>query len=94
MHICVSKLNIIGAENGLPSVQRQAIIWTIARILLIQMLRTSLSEIHTFSFTKMHLKMLSAKRLPFCLILDVLMKARYDKTEQLIITQATRVKCF
>ena len=31
------------------------------------------SEIHTFSFEKVHLKMWSAKRRPFCLGLNVLM---------------------
>ena len=27
-HICVSKLNIIGSDNGLSPGRRQAIIWT------------------------------------------------------------------
>ena len=31
-HICVSKLTIIGSDNGLPSDRRQAIIWTNARL--------------------------------------------------------------
>ena len=66
MHICISKLTIIGSDNGLSPGQRQAIIWTNAGILLIQTLGTNfreiLSEIHTFSFKKMHLKMLSMKR--------------------------------
>ena len=34
-HICVSKLTTIGSDNGLSPGQRQAIIWTIAGILLI-----------------------------------------------------------
>ena len=34
-HICVSKLIIIGSDNGLSSSRRQAIIWTNAGILLI-----------------------------------------------------------
>ena len=59
-HICVSKLTIIGSDNGLSPGRRQAIIWTNAGILLIRTLRTNfsdiLSEIHGFSFTKMHLK--------------------------------------
>ena len=33
-HICVSKLNIIGSDNGLSPGQHQPIIWTNARILL------------------------------------------------------------
>ena len=35
MHICVSKLTIIGSDNGLSPGRRQAIIWTNAGILLI-----------------------------------------------------------
>ena len=69
--ICVSKLTIIGSDNGVSPDRRQAIIWTISGILLIGPLGTNLSEIlieiHTFSFEKMHLKMPSAKRRPFCL---------------------------
>ena len=34
-HICVSKLTIIGSDNGLSPDRRQAIIWTNAGILLI-----------------------------------------------------------
>ena len=64
--ICISKLTIIGADNGLEY----------TGILLIRPLRTNfseiLSEIHTFSFNKMHLKMSSAKRRPVCLSLNVL----------------------
>ena len=71
-HICVSKLTIIGSDNG----RRQAIIWTNAGILLIRILGTNfgeiLSKIPTFSFKKMHLKMSSAKWRPFCLGLNVL----------------------
>ena len=75
-HICVSKLIIISSDNGLSPGRRQAIIWTNAGILLIGPLGTNfneiLIEIHTFSFRKMHLKMLSGKRRPFCLGLNVL----------------------
>ena len=64
-HICVSKLTIIGSDNGLSPDRRQAIIWTNAGILLIRTLGTNfseiLSEIHAFSFKKMHLKVSSAK---------------------------------
>ena len=59
-HICVSKLAIIGSDNGLSPGRRQAIIWANAAILLIGSLGTNfseiLSEIHTYSFKKMHLK--------------------------------------
>ena len=76
-HICVSKLTIIGSDNGLSPCRRQAIIWTNAGILLIEPLGTNFNEIlikiHTFSFKKMHLKLLSGKCRPSCLGLNVLM---------------------
>ena len=76
-HICVSKLTIIGSDNGLSPGRRQAIIWSSARILLIEPLGTNFSEIsiaiQTFSFKKMHLNMSSAKWRPFCFGLHVLM---------------------
>ena len=75
-HICVSKITIIGSDNGLAHGRRQAALWTNAGILLIGPLGTNFSEIlieiHTFSLKKMHLKLLSAKWRPFCLGLDVL----------------------
>ena len=75
-HKCVGKLTSIGSDNGLAPTRRQAIIWTNAGILLIGPLGTNFSEIlieiHTFSFKKMHLKMLSGKWRPFCLGLNVL----------------------
>ena len=75
-HICVSKLTIIGSDNGLSLDRRQAIIWTNAGILLIGPLGTNFSEIsieiQTFSFKKMHLKMSSGKWRPSCLGLNVL----------------------
>ena len=68
-HICVSKINSVGSDNGLSPGRRQAIIWTITGILLIGPLGTNFSEIligiQTFSFKKMHLKMSSAKWRPF-----------------------------
>ena len=75
-HICVGNLTIIGSDNGLSPGRRQAIIWTNAGILLIGPLGTNFSEIligiNKFSFTKMHLKMSSAKWRPFSLGLNVL----------------------
>ena len=75
-HICVSKITIIGSDNGLSPGRRQAIIWTNAGILLIGPLGTKSSqiviEIQTFSFKKMHLKVSSAKWRPFCLGFNVL----------------------
>ena len=75
-HIYVSELAIIGSDNCLSPGRRQAIIRTNAGILLIRTSGTHfseiLSEIHTFSFKKMHLKMSSGKWRPFCLGLNVL----------------------
>ena len=75
-HICVSERTIIGSDNGLSPSRRQAIIRTNAGILLIgpsgTIFSESLIEIHTFSFTKMHLKMSSGKWRPSCLGLNVL----------------------
>ena len=74
--ICVSKLTIIGSDNGLSLGRCQAIIWTNAGILLIGPLVTNLGEIllklYLFSFKKMHLKMSSGNWRPFCLGLNVL----------------------
>ena len=71
MHICVGNLTSIGSDNGLSSGRRQSIIWTNAGILLIRPLGKNwiqvLIKIHTFSFKKMYLKMLSGKWQPFCL---------------------------
>ena len=56
-HICVSKLIMIGSDNGLSPDRRQAIIWTNAGLLLIGPLGTNVSdiliEILEFSFKKM-----------------------------------------
>ena len=75
-HICVGKQTIIGSDNGLSPGWRQAIIWTNAGILLIGPLGTNFSEIsikiQIFSFTKMCLKVSSAKWCPFWLGLNVL----------------------
>ena len=76
MHMCVSKLTIIGSDNGLSPGRHQAIIWTNAGILLMGPKERNFSEIlieiHAFSFKKMHLKMSSGKWRPFCLGLNVL----------------------
>ena len=86
-HICVSKLTIIGSDNGLSPGRRQAIIWTNAGILLIRTLGTNFSEIlgaiHTISFKKMHLKMSSAKWRLFRLGLNVLITHRVSPVKRL-----------
>ena len=68
--MCVSKLNSIGSDNGLLPGRRQAIIWINVRMMSICTWGTHFneisSEIHTFSFTKMHLKMLCVKWQQFC----------------------------
>ena len=77
MHICISKLTIVSPDNGLSPGRHQAIIWTIAGILLIGPLGINFGEIlikiHKFSFKKIHLQMSSANCRPFCLGLNVLM---------------------
>ena len=79
-HLCASKLPTIGSDNGLSPGRRLAIIWTNARILLIRTLGTnvseSLSEIHTFSFSKMRLKVSSGKLRLFRLGLNELEKKK------------------
>ena len=86
---CVSKLNVIGSDNGLSPGRRQAINWTNAGILLIGPLGIKFSEIiieiHAFSFKKMHLKLSSAKRRPFCLGLNVLMEVILIQGDSLMI---------
>ena len=81
-HICVSKIIIIGSDNGLSPGRRQAIIWTNAGILLIEALGTNFNEIvieiHTFSFNKMYLKMSSAKRRLFGRDLNKLSKIEHS----------------
>ena len=79
-HMCVDNLVINDSDNGLSPGRCQTVIWINAGILLIGPLGTNYSgiliEVHTFSFEKMHLNMLSGKWLPFCLGLNVL-RARY-----------------
>ena len=82
-HKCVNKLTIIGSDNGLSPDRHQAIIWTNAEILLIEPLATNFSEIfigiHTFSFTKMHLKLWSGKCRPFCPGINVLRQCTHNQ---------------
>ena len=90
-HICVSKLTIIGSDNGLAPDRRQAIIWTNGEILLIGPLGTNFSEILieilTFSFKNMRLKVSSAKRWPICLGLNVLSEMDISFRHKLFINQ-------
>ena len=75
-HLCITRLTIIGSDNGLSPGRRQAIIWTNVSILLIGPLETNFNEMFiemlAFSFAKIHLQMSSGKWRPFCLGLNVL----------------------
>ena len=74
IHLCSDN----GSDNGSSPIRRRVIIWTSNGLLLIGPLGTDfneiLTEIHTFSFKKMHLKMSSGKWRPFCLSHNVLRK--------------------
>ena len=59
-HICVSKLTIIGSDNGLSPGRRQAIIWTNDGISLIGHLGTNFSEI----LIGIHISMVSCQKGP------------------------------
>ena len=71
MHICISKLDIIGSDNGLSPGWCQAIIWKYAGIMLIWPSKTNFNEmlfrIHAFSSKKM---LYTKKWQPFCLSLN------------------------
>ena len=67
-HICITKLTIIGLDNGLSPCWRQAIVWTNAGVLLIGSIGANFSEIVIEI-----LKVSSAKWRPFCLGLNGLM---------------------
>ena len=94
MHICVSKLTIIGSDNGLSPGRRQAIIWTNAGVLQIGPWETNFSEIlikiYTFLFKKMHLKLSSGKRQPLCLGLNVLTMVVFCSIS---VISASSLKC-
>ena len=100
-HFCVSKLTIIGSDNGLSPGRRQAIIWTNAEILLIRTLGTNFSEIlgelHSFWFSKMYLKMSSAKWRLFGLGLNELSATNVNtwapKTNFTMRSLSGRIRC-
>ena len=75
--MCISKLNILGSDNGLSLDRRQAIIWTNAGILLIGPLGTNLSEmaiaIHTFFIKENAFENIVYEMATICLCLNVLM---------------------
>ena len=94
--ICISKISIIGSDNGLSPGRRQAIIWANAAILLIWHLGINFSEIlieiNTFSLKKMHLKLSSAKWRLFRLGLNELrlMSSVPKKADKLISLSLSR----
>ena len=73
-HMCVSKLTIIGSDNGLSPGRRQAIIWINAGILLIRPLGTNFNEmlieiltfIHENAFESVVCEMASILSRPQC----------------------------
>ena len=73
-HLCVSKLTIIGSDNGFSPGRCQAIIYTNPIILLTGPLETNFSEILIlmFSAEKIYLKISSVKWRSFCLNHNVL----------------------
>ena len=79
-HIGISKLTIIGLDNGLSPGRREVIIWTNTVILFIRPRGTNFNkiaiEIQMFSLKKMRFKMSSAKCCPFRLDLNVLRDRR------------------
>ena len=79
----VSKLTIIGSDNGLSPGRHQAIIWhqcwNAVNWTLSNKLQEIFIEIHTFSFKKMHLKISFGKLWPFSLGLNVLTHWGRDK---------------
>ena len=96
IRICVGNVTIIGSDNGLSPGRCQAIIWNNAGILFIGPLGTNVSEtlieIHTFSFTKMRLKVSSAKWGPFCLGLKVLCDYKLIPTAPKLPTPVLQAK--
>ena len=74
-HICVSRLTIIGSDNGLLPDRRHTTIWTNVGIFSIGHMGTNFSEILIeicrFSFKEMYFKM-SSEKWRFCLGLSVL----------------------
>ena len=96
----VSKLTIIGSDNGLLSGRCQAIIGANDGILLIgPNFSEILIDILIFSFMKMHSKVSSGKWWPFCLRLNVLnhrglVMHAYMSVNQVIISSSIGLLVF
>ena len=91
-HICISKLTIIGSDNGLVPTRRQAIIWTNAGILLIGPLGTNFNRNSYIFIQETHLKLSSGKWQPFCLGLNVL--THWGRDNMAAISQTTLSNAF
>ena len=93
IHKCVSKLTIIGSDNGLSPGRRQAISWTNAGIsLIVPSGKNSPLNLHRNSYIsiqKMQLKMSSPERRQFCLGPNVLKLTWVNSME----TYATCMNC-
>ena len=87
-HICVSELPIIASDNGLLPGGCHAIIWTNAWILGTNFSEI-ISEIHTLSFKKMHLKMSSGNQWPFCLSFNVFTAVSHTRCQVIYILLCT-----
>ena len=89
-HLYASRLTIIGSDNGLSPLRRQAIIWTSAGILLISPLPTNFSEIlieiHAFFFKKIQVKMSPGKWWPLYTGLSVLKRYSVGISWKMILT--------
>ena len=97
MHICVSKLTIIGSDNGLSPGWLQAIIWTNTAILLIGPLVNKLqwnlkAKLMHFHWRKMHFKKSSAKWRAFCFNPNVLKKKQKKHVTSPIENEASRFR--
>ena len=70
-HICISKLTMIGSDNGLAPGRCQGIYLNQCQVFVNWTLRNksqwNFNQIPTFSLMKMHLKISSMKWRPFCL---------------------------
>ena len=101
-HICVGNLTIICSDNGLSPSRRQAIIWTIAGILLIGLVGTIFSEIlieciyfhKENAFEKVVCKMTAILSRLQCVNADVLLFSRLILTETAVPGRETiRWRC-
>ena len=94
-HICVSKLTIIGSDNGLSPGRREVIIWTYDGTLLIGHLETNFSEIlieiHTFLFKNVVRKMVVILSRSQCVKHWWLMAHIYASMNRVFFGSATRL---